>query len=91
MIISQTRFSATTRLRRLSRAARAPRRHAVEQASRNLYTGADRSGAPTVPSLTNGIDAPGLDVSFVFLLCGVCSAATGAYALARIGGQYAGV
>ena len=39
-------------------------------------------------SLTNGIDAPGLDVSFVFLLCGVCSAATGAYALARIGGRY---
>ena len=38
-------------------------------------------------SLTNGIDAPGLDVSFVFLLCGVCSAATGAYALARIGGR----
>jgi len=27
-------------------------------------------------------------VSFVFLLCGVCSAATGAYALARIGGRY---
>ena len=23
-------------------------------------------------SLTNGIDAPGLDVSFVFLLCGAC-------------------
>ena len=38
--------------------------------------------------MTNGIDAPGLDVSFVFLLCGVCSAATGAYALARIGGRY---
>ena len=37
--------------------------------------------------MTNGIDAPGLDVSFVFLLCGVCSAATGAYALARIGGR----
>ena len=33
-------------------------RHAVEQASRNLYAGADRSGAPTVPSFTNGIDAP---------------------------------
>ena len=27
-------------------------------------------------------------MSFVFLLCGVCSAATGAYALARIGGRY---
>ena len=38
--------------------------------------------------MTNGIDAPGLDVSFVFLLCGACSAATGAYALARIGGRY---
>ena len=27
-------------------------------------------------------------MSFVFLLRGVCSAATGAYALARIGGRY---
>ena len=27
-------------------------------------------------------------MSFVFLLCGACSAATGAYALARIGGRY---
>ena len=33
-------------------------RHAVAQASRNLCTGADRSGAPTVPSFTKGIDAP---------------------------------
>ena len=34
-------------------------RRAVDQASRNLCAGADLSGAPTVPSFTKGIEAPG--------------------------------